>query len=143
MQDDLVKMLADAIKEEGTSTDTGTINLAMSWDTQMFALKDGLLENGIACGVFATCLLLACWLLVVAGCCWLLVESLPLVVSACLGSLRVMYVNMLSALELLDRGGEVLDGVPLYGICLEADGKRKLLLNGWALYTLGGVHLLA
>ena len=54
-----------------------------------------------------------------------------------------MYVNMLSALELLDRGGEVLDGVPLYGICLEADGKRKLLLNGWALHTLGGVHLLA
>ena len=61
MQDDLVKMLADAIKEEGTTTDTGTLNLAMAWDTQMFALKDGLLENGIACGVFATCSLLACW----------------------------------------------------------------------------------
>ena len=52
-------------------------------------------------------------------------------------------MNMLSALELLDRGGEVLDGVPLCGICLEAGGKRKLLLNGWALCTLGGVHLLA
>ena len=70
-----MKILADAIKEEGTSTDTGTLNLAMAWDTQMFALKDGLLENGIACGVFAACLLLACWLLVVAGCCWLLLVA--------------------------------------------------------------------
>jgi hypothetical protein len=54
-----------------------------------------------------------------------------------LSSIRILHINMKSAIDLLRDGGEVMNGQPLNGICLESDGKRKVLLNGWVLYTAG------
>ena len=60
-----------------------------------------------------------------------------------LSSVRIIHVNMKSAMDLEEQGGLVLKDQPLNGICFEADGKRKVLLNGWILYTAGGTMCIA
>ena len=56
------------------------------------------------------------------------------VVMSCL---RTLQVNLKSAMDLEQEGGTVLNGVPLHGLNLESDGKRRILLNRWCLYTVG------
>ena len=53
------------------------------------------------------------------------------------GCVRILQVNFKSAIELHLNSPKVLDGRPLHPLCLEFDGKRKILVNGWALYTIG------
>ena len=52
-------------------------------------------------------------------------------------SMRLLVMNLHEAMKLEESGGTVLDGRPLYGLNLESDGKRKLLLNGWNFQSLG------
>ena len=52
-------------------------------------------------------------------------------------SMRLLVMNLHEAMKLEESGGTVLDGRPLYGMNLESDGKRKLLLNGWNFQSLG------
>ena len=51
--------------------------------------------------------------------------------------LRTLQVNYKSAIDLQKEGGTVMGDQPLFGLNLESDGKRRLLLNRWALYTVG------
>jgi hypothetical protein len=53
-------------------------------------------------------------------------------------SMRLLQVNLHGAMKLEEEGGTVLNGTPLYGLNLETDGKRKLLVNGWKFQTFGG-----
>ena len=54
-----------------------------------------------------------------------------------LSCVRVLQINFKSAIDLWQGSAKVLHNQPIFGISLEADGKRKLLLNGWVLFTLG------
>ena len=54
-----------------------------------------------------------------------------------LSCVRILQINLKSAIDLWQGSPQVLHNKPVYGLSLEADGKRKLLLNGWVLFTLG------
>ena len=54
-----------------------------------------------------------------------------------MGCIRTLQINYKSAIDMQLNSVKGLGGRPLQALCLQSDGKRKILLNRWCLYTLG------
>ena len=54
-----------------------------------------------------------------------------------MGCIRTLQINYKSAIDMQLASVDGVQGRPLQGLCLQSDGKRKILLNRWALYTVG------